>query len=752
MKKVKPTTPEAHTLRRRAEKKFLEQQRVAERPPSETDARALVYELQVHQIELEMQNEELQRAQIQAQQVADKYAELFDFAPVGYFVLDPHGLIRQANLAGASLLGLDRQRVVGQSFEQFVASDSRVEFSAFCGNVRMGEGQRSCELRLLHHGHGPCDVLVKGTAAEGESVQDQGCLLALMDLSERKRAEEVLRASERRERERAAELAAILDAVPTPVILVNDPDSRHMTGNRAADELMRHPRGAEMSLSAPPETRPRHFRPFKDGRELRLDELPAQRAARGEHVRDFEFRLVFDDGTARDLLGYGTPLLDERGRPRGAVHVLVDITKRKRAELEREITVGMLRLVNHSKNLRELVRAAVTFYRQQSGCEAVGVRLREGDDYPYYETHGFPPEFVLQENRLCVRDPAGQIRCDATGYPVIECMCGNVICGRFDPTKPFFTARGSFWTNCTTELLATSTEADRQARTRHRCIGEGYESVALIALRVGEQRLGLLQLNDQRKGMFSADAIAFWERLAGYLSVALAKLRAEQALQESEQRLKLSLREKEVMFKEIHHRVKNNLQVIASLVDLQTNTLDDPGLRGLFQDVRDRVRSMALVHEKLYQSESLAAVDFADYTRSLLNFLARAHGNSETTVGLKLDLQPVSLSVETAVPCGLVLNELVTNALKHAFRGRAKGEITTALYTGQDGRVCLRVSDNGIGLPAGLDWRQSPSLGLRLIHLLAGQLGATLDVRTGDGTEFLITFENRPDENRAINA
>ncbi len=149
---------------------------------------------------------------------------------------------------------------------------------------------------------------------------------------------------------------------------------------------------------------------------------------------------------------------------------------------------------------------------------------------------------------------------------------------------------------------------------------------------------------------------------------------------------------------------------------------------------------MAIVHEKLYQSESLASVEFADYTRSLLNYLSRAHGSAETNVSLKLDLQPVSLSVENAVPCGLILNELVTNAFKHAFRGRAEGEITTTLRTGPDGRVDLRVSDNGVGLPAGMDWRKSRSLGLRLIHLLAGQLNATVEMRTGGGTDFLITF------------
>ena len=219
-----------------------------------------------------------------------------------------------------------------------------------------------------------------------------------------------------------------------------------------------------------------------------------------------------------------------------------------------------------------------------------------------------------------------------------------------------------------------------------------------------------------------------------------------QDIKDAEEAIKASLTEKEVLLKEIHHRVKNNLQVISSLVELQTKSLEDPVLRGLFQDVRDRVRSMALVHEKLYQSESLAGVEFADYARSLIGFLTRAHRRAETTVRLKLDLQPVSLPVETAVPCGLILNELITNAFKHAFRGRSQGEVTTTLRGGPDGRVSLRVRDDGVGLPAGIDWRESQSLGLRLIHLLAGQLDASVEVKTGAGTDFLISFAQRQPE------
>jgi PAS domain S-box-containing protein len=198
-----------------------------------------------------------------------------------------------------------------------------------------------------------------------------GIGVAVVDLTAQKMAEEALWQSERREHERAEELAIMLEAMPMPVIIVHNADATHMTGNRAADELLRQPSGAEASLSAPPDVRPRHFRAIKDGRELRLDELPAQRAAMGELVRDFEFDLVFDDGTTRHVLGYGTPLLDEHGHPRGAVHVMMDITDRKQAqktllkareELELQVQRRTAQLRESEKIALDQMREIETYY------------------------------------------------------------------------------------------------------------------------------------------------------------------------------------------------------------------------------------------------------------------------------------------------------------------------------------------------------------------------------------------------------
>jgi PAS domain S-box-containing protein len=209
---------------------------------------------------------------------------------------------------------------------------------------------------------------------------------------------------------------------------------------------------------------------------------------------------------------------------------------------------------------------------------------------------------------------------------------------------------------------------------------------------------------------------------------------------QTEERIRVALAEKDVLLKEIHHRVKNNMQVVSSLLALQAGQLADQAMHAILQDVTHRVRSMALVHEKLYQSVNMAHIEFADYAKSLLSYLWRAHETSTAGVQLKLDLESVLLSINAAVPCGLVLNELVSNSLKHAFLNGACGEIAVSLRRVTDGQVCLRVRDNGAGLPPDFDWRQADTLGLRLVQLLAGQLGATVEMSDNEGTEFAVTF------------
>ena len=217
-------------------------------------------------------------------------------------------------------------------------------------------------------------------------------------------------------------------------------------------------------------------------------------------------------------------------------------------------------------------------------------------------------------------------------------------------------------------------------------------------------------------------------------------------LKEAEEIIRASLAEKEILLKEIHHRVKNNLQVISSLISLQADALTDKQILEELDDVRDRVRSMALVHEKLYQTSDLAKLDFAEYAASLTQTLWRSYSDFAKNVRLNLAVEPVLLSIDTAVPCGLILNELASNALKHAFPDNSGGEVEVGLKIDPATKVvCLRVRDNGIGLPAGLDWSQLESLGLRLVKILASQVHGTVETASGPGTEIKIIFPLQED-------
>ncbi|MBS0395139.1 MAG: PAS domain S-box protein [Proteobacteria bacterium] len=194
----------------------------------------------------------------------------------------------------------------------------------------------------------------------------------------------------------------------------------------------------------------------------------------------------------------------------------------------------------------------------------------------------------------------------------------------------------------------------------------------------------------------------------------------------AEQRLLDSLREKEALLKEIHHRVKNNLAVMSSLFYLESRHTQDATTLKILQESQDRVRAMAMVHEALYQTDSLAAVDFAEYARSLCDRLLGTYRTEGVAVRLSSALEPVQVTVEQAIPLGLILNEMMTNALKHAFAGRRAGEVRLQLERVSPSGCELSLLDDGVGAPGGAG--ESSGFGLRLIHLLARQLGGEFEL------------------------
>jgi len=219
----------------------------------------------------------------------------------------------------------------------------------------------------------------------------------------------------------------------------------------------------------------------------------------------------------------------------------------------------------------------------------------------------------------------------------------------------------------------------------------------------------------------------------------------------AEEQTKASLHEKEVLLKEIHHRVKNNMQVICSLLNLQSRYTRDRKALDLFRETQSRIRSMAMIHEKLYQNESLARVDFSEYLSSFSSLLLRTYVANSTAVRLATCLDPVVLDLDTAVPLGLIVNELVSNSLKYAYPEGRSGVVELTLRAGPENQYTLSVRDQGVGLPDGFDLNKSQTLGLHLVTQLTAQLRASFSVKSSDqGTAFELTFQGpSPNQRRS---
>lgn len=284
-----------------------------------------------------------------------------------------------------------------------------------------------------------------------------------------------------------------------------------------------------------------------------------------------------------------------------------------------------------------------------------------------------------------------------------------------------------------------------------------------LPLVIENRTIGLLLVGTQRPTIRDEERAAL-ELIAGQTAVAISRARHYEAAQkraaelaeamaqmayeieerkQTQARLAASLQEKEVLLREIYHRVKNNLQVVSSLINLQSLQVTDKAAQEVFKQMRTRVNIMALVHEKLYRSTNLAKIDFSEYLTSLTHELFRAYLDYTQEVQLTLKVEPIWLGLDTAIPCGLILHELIANSLKHAFpAGRTvpAPALTVSLQIAGRDHYNLTVRDNGVGFTTDMDWRNAGSLGLQLITSLTEQIGGTVEIENNHGTAVTINF------------
>ncbi len=237
--------------------------------------------------------------------------------------------------------------------------------------------------------------------------------------------------------------------------------------------------------------------------------------------------------------------------------------------------------------------------------------------------------------------------------------------------------------------------------------------------------------------LFSA-SVLFNKTEKSYEIVCVAKDITEQ--KKIKEQIEKSLREKEVLLQEVYHRTKNNMQIISSLLTLQSNHIEDEYYVNIFNDSQNRIRSMSLVHEKLYQSRDLSRIDFNEYVGSLTVSLLRAYRTGKGRIDLRKEIADCTFNIETAITCGLVINELVSNSLKYAFPNNRDGDLFVSLQLLDNNKYKLIVKDNGIGMPEDINYLQAKTLGLQLVNSLTKQLDGAIKLNRNNGTEFSITF------------
>jgi two-component sensor histidine kinase/HAMP domain-containing protein len=274
---------------------------------------------------------------------------------------------------------------------------------------------------------------------------------------------------------------------------------------------------------------------------------------------------------------------------------------------------------------------------------------------------------------------------------------------------------------------------------------DGLISYTSVPLRIEQDRIGILGIMCDRPGVFNENHKATLLYFSNQLAVAIHQAQLQEQIKKHAKSLQNSLSEKEILLKEIHHRVKNNLQVISSLLYLNSRRIKDDDTLNMFKDSQNRVKSIALVHERLYQSKDLASINFKEYANRLITDLTNSYGVNHKEIKINIDIQNISISIDNAVPCGLIINELISNSLKYAFPKNVENKtgckIDITAIRNENNEVILSVKDNGKGFSLKSGDKKESSLGLQLVETLVKQLDGTMELDVSSGAAFLIKFK-----------
>lgn len=409
--------------------------------------------------------------------------------------------------------------------------------------------------------------------------------------------------------------------------------------------------------------------------------------------------------------------------------MIEDITERKQEEIFSKVNRDVLLILNEPEDFNHSIQRILSIIKTQIGYDAVAIRLQDGDGFPYYTQDGFTKNFIKTQNCLIERDDTGKLCRGPDGKIRLLCTCGQVISGKNTPQNPYYSEGGSFWTNENAGIPFP----DTRFHPRDRCLRDGYKSIVLSPIRNRDEIVGLIQINDFQKGRFTLRIVELVENIASHIGTAFIR-------RQDEKKIKTLLAEKELILKEVHHRIKNNMNTIYGLLTLQALSITDEATVTSLTDAGNRVRSMMHLYDKLYKNDDVTALSIKKYLPTLIEEII-SNFQSKEEVTLDIHIDKIILPTTTLQPLGIIVNELLTNIMKYAFKGKTAGVISvSAKLTGN--LITLIIADNGNGIPESVSFDKSSGFGLVLVKGLTHQLGGNIRLERGQGTKFILEFEN----------
>lgn len=701
----------------------------------------------------------------------EKFRTLAEKSPSMIFI-NKMGQIVYANKRCEEVLGYKRKEFYAPQFNflRLISPDSVDLIKNNFAKHMKGEDIDPYEYNLITKNGKKIEAIITTRLINYEG--EKAILGIVTDITEFKKTEEMLRQNEERFR-------TIVETAPG-MLMITDSDGKNIYISPNCKKLLGYSQEELMG---------KMIWWVHEDDTSRAKKIYEQTFQKGTGGKDFEYKAVKKNGEIWHASSSWEPLRDKEGKFQGVIMQTIDITERKRAEAALRESEEKYRAIFESfydvyyrTDKEGVVTIISPSVKSQAGYEPEDVIGRPVTDFylnpadrdammeelkKTRAVNDFELKLLAKDGSVIEASASSNLVFDKDGNPIgVEGTLRNIT--ERKRAEEELQAREAYLE----QLFESAQEAIVMTDSKGKILRVNKEFIKLFGY--GQQEIVSRKLDElivpdnlQEMAVLSTQSVSKGESISFEairqrkdgrqidVSVLAAPIiiggkfegmygiyRDITERKQAEKQIKASLKEKEVLLQEVHHRVKNNMQIISSLHNLQSKQIQDTKAMEIFKSIQNRVKSMALIHERLYQSKDFSQVNCTEYVRSLTNHLFSSYGIDPQVIKLSIDIKDVSLNINTAVPCGLIISELVTNSLKYGFPEGKKGEIKVAMHALNANEIELIVSDNGVGLPKDINIRNTESLGLHLVSLLAeDQLHGKIKVDRTEGTSFHIKLK-----------